>query len=91
MTAFTVAPTAVKQSQLYQGTESKDDVSKRELFACFLRNSKRRHILEAKRMKLTQVDPALLEVTPSDFLNVATSGVDFSGALEGLSKYLNKQ
>ena len=42
-------------------------------------------------MKLTQVDPALLEVTPSDFLHVATSGVDFSGALEGLSKYLNKR
>jgi hypothetical protein len=78
MTAFTVA---LKQSQLYQGTESKDDVSKRELFACFLRKSKRRQILAAKRMKLTQVDPALLEVTPSDFLHVATSGVDFSGAL----------
>jgi len=29
------------------------------------------------------------EVTPSDFLHVASSGVDFSGALDGLVKYMS--
>jgi hypothetical protein len=30
-----------------------------------------------------------MHVTPSDFMHVSNSGVDFSGSLEGVSKYLD--
>ncbi len=30
-----------------------------------------------------------MHVTPTDFMHVANSGVDFSGSLEGVSKYLD--
>ena len=34
---------------------------------------------------------SLQEVTPSDFLHVASSGVDFSGSLTGLAKYMSSE
>lgn len=68
----------------------KEPMENREFFASFLRKSKKKNILEEKRRKLLYFDSSLLEVTPSDFLHIASSGVDFSSLFDGLVKYMNK-
>jgi len=70
-----------KNHQLLNPESKQEPLARQEYFATFLRKSKKRQILNAKRLKLSMVEMSQLEVTPSDFLHVASSGVDFSGSL----------
>ena len=59
-----------------------------EQFAIHLRREKRRQIIQVKRLNCNTPDSSM-QVTPSDFMHVANSGVDFSGSLEGVAKFLD--
>lgn len=60
-----------------------------EHYAVTLRRSKRRAIIQSKRLKVLPHLRAVYSVSPSDFMHQVNSGSDASGCLQGLTLALN--